>query len=194
MITRYYTLIFVAAIVLTTAACNNKPKPKVSGLDTTFSWNIATVGDEWPDEEKSWSENPNIARHQQRIYEEMGTPDFFWVYWRPDGSPLTSREIETQSWIYRDSKNHPLKKQPDLGWIYLADDKLIRFRNSGPEEIELTDMVRTICDLGDPHEIKDINDEIIYQYYDEGKIFYYRNGELYKEQDTPRMEGFYDRK
>ncbi len=198
---RFLCFSVALAATLAISACNKKDKdPLRKWIDPTFSMNVVPVPMDWPKEERDWHDTPRIAAYQQRLYEEKGAPDYFYLYWRRDGKPLTAREFTMDSWVHRnDEDRSPMNNLPDRGWIYLDDDAIYRFQRNGPEKKPLPDTIRLITEYGDPHEIKESTDpagqpHTIYQYYDEGKIFYFREGKKYKEQNTQRMEGFLERR
>lgn len=200
MLAYRWTLCLVAVLVLAGCDKNQTTDFGTIKVDPRISYNAARTPPEWPDEKRDWDEDPRIAEMQQRVYDTMGAPDYFYLFWRRDGKPITTREFETASWFYRDDeKNNPYTKKPEMGWVYLADDIMYTFNRREAEYKPLPDTVKTICDYGDPHEIKESKDQAgaqieIYQYYDTGKVFYFRDGKLYDEQNLPRMEGFWQRR
>lgn len=54
--------------------------------------------------------------------------------------------------------------------------------------------MRVIAENGDPHEVKEANDingfnTLIYQYYDLGKVVYFRDGKKIREDKTTELPG-----
>jgi hypothetical protein len=195
-----FSLMAILLCCLSMTGCNKSPKQWYPSVLPTFSMNVAPVPDQWPLEDKHWNLNPLIAAQEQKTYEEKGAPDFFYLYWRNDGKPMTTREFETLSWVNRaNKKNHPLKTPRKVGWIYLDEKIICTFTRSEVKEEDLTDKIDTICTYGDPNEIKDTvdvagNPNVVYQYYSDGKVYYFLDGKKVKEENQPRMEGFFDRR
>lgn len=199
---RLICLILTLGLALATTACgsSNKKGPRPIQPNPTFSMNMAQVPADWPLEDRDWALDPVAAERQQAVYGRLGKPDYFWLYWRRDEKPMTSLEFMASEWVNRDNKQ-ARKNQPGptIGWVYVDEAKVVKFGRGEPEEKDLPDTFRVISDYGDPQEIKESVDvtgaaNVIYQYYDQGKIFYFRDGKKYKEESAPRMEGFFKRR
>jgi hypothetical protein len=174
-------LVVAAALLL--AGCGGSTKPRVLQPDITFSLNVMEVPADWPLEKRDWPEDVEQAAIRQRIYEEEGAPDYFRFRWRKDGKPVTRREVQqmlfTEDKAKRDLKKFARNRDLDVDWIYTEKGLLYRFGKKGAEKEDLNDQWKIISEYGDPHEIKEIDDPqgkiTIYQYYDQGKVFYYRS-------------------
>jgi hypothetical protein len=165
--------------------------------DITFSYNVVATPADWPNEKKDWPKDPRMAAFQQAVYEEHGAPDFFRILYDRSGRVVTQRELKEKAWVQRNNKQARL--DTEFEWIYLDKKLTYRFEARGPIKADLPDNIRILCEYGDPMEMKttiDINKRnlVIYQYYDRGKIFYFHEGKLDKEEDITAMPGMFMRK
>ncbi len=186
----------VAMLAIGCASKQAGPRPVVP--DPLFSYNVAKVPKNFPLENRDWSEDERIASHQQAVHAKHGSPDFFWLQWNRDGRLMTKQDFRTESWVRRGEKDVAKRQPPSIAWIYLDDGLSYEFKASGAQEKPLTDMLRIVCDYGDPGELKDVKDalgepSVIMQYYEEGKIFYFKEGKKTSEENVQRMPGFYSR-
>lgn len=205
LLTRLFTgsLLAGAALLLATSCASTPEQPQLRAItpNTTFSLNMAEVPDDWPIAE-DWALDEEVVVHQEKIYNEYGKPDFFWLMWRRDGRPMTHREMRASEWVTRKNSRQNrvnVEDAVDIAWMYLDEDVMFSFSPSGAKKLEITDPMRTIVEFGDPHEIKETvnmqgRDQLSYQYYDEGKVFYYENGKQTKVDTMPRLEGYFDRR
>ncbi|MEO8376689.1 MAG: hypothetical protein ABI579_03395 [Candidatus Sumerlaeota bacterium] len=186
-----------------TAGCSNKPKQRVLFPDIKYSFNVMAVPDDWPLEKKDWPVDPTEAAVRQALYEKEGPPDYFRFRWRKDGHPVTKREVAEMLSVKAPEKRSLRRftegKDLKMDWIYKDKGDLYTFDKKGAQKSDLPDELKIICEYGDPQEIKTTNDPArrpvtIYQYYDEGKIYYFTNGNLTREETTTRMEGFSERR
>lgn len=184
-------LMLLVALTMATSACGTKRRKLEA--NPSFSINVIPVPRDWPDESKrDWASDPVLASQQQAVYEQHGPPDFFRVLWSRDGRLMTQREMNARAWM--DRKQKQSKEAPDFEWIYLDKKVTYRFRKGSPTKGVLKDNIRIVTEYGDPQEIKDSMDVSrapvqIYQYYDRGKVFYFRDGDLYKEENQTPMPG-----
>lgn len=165
--------------------------------DPTFSINVLPLPGDWPNDKKDWPKDERKAAFQQAVYDEYGRPDYFRVLYDRTGRVITQRELREKMWLERDKRKK--RTETEFEWIYLEKGLAFRFEPKGPVKRDLPDNLRTLCDYGDPMEIKttvDINKRnmVIYQYYDRGKIFYFHEGKLEKEEDSTPMPGMTMRK
>lgn len=177
------------------AGCNKGNKPRPVSPDFTFSLNIAPVPEDWPLEDKDWHEDEIIAMHQQDTYYELGVPDWFYLFWRRDGRPMTQTQFQAQAWATRRNKDSRYDQPPRVGWIYLDEGIMVTFDKRGAEREPIDDTVRTLAEFGDPHEIKEeFTDnggmQTTYQYYDEGRIVYFLDGNRTRIESTTPMPGW----
>lgn len=185
------------------AACAGKPKQRVLFPDIEYSFNVMEVPADWPLEKKDWPLDPTEAAVRQAVYEKEGAPDHFRFRWRKDGKPVTRREV-TEMLFVKDKSKRSLRrftegKDLPMDWVYKDKGEIYTFTKKGAEKSPLPDELKVICEYGDPQEIKNSVDVSrrpvqIYQYYDQGKIYYFTDGKLTREETTQRMEGFYERR
>lgn len=188
--------ILLAALLALSGCGGNKPRRLQP--DPKFSINVMAVPSDWPDEKRDWPKDEALATVQQQVFEENGSPDFFRFRWRKDEKPMTRRELQQMMYEAdreRSTRRYFKSRTIEIDWIYLSKGVLYKFGKSGAEEKPIEDQWRVICDYGDPQDIKQSVDfsgrpNVIYQYFSEGKIFYFRDGVKYREEDQPRMEGF----
>ncbi|MCC6546134.1 hypothetical protein IT570_03110 [Candidatus Sumerlaeota bacterium] len=185
------------------AGCNNKPKQRVLFPDINYSFNVMAVPDDWPLEKKDWPVDPTEAAVRQAVYEREGAPDYFRFRWRKDAKPVTRREVTEMLFVKdkskRDLKSFTKGKDLTMDWVYKDKGEVYTFTKKGAEKSTLPDEIRIICEYGDPQEIKSSVDVrrlpvTIYQYYNEGKVYYFTDGKLTREETQPRMEGMYERR
>lgn len=192
----------ICALVLSTSSCSRKqksPQRRAITPNTTFSLNMAQVPADWPLAD-DWALDDRVVVHQEKIYHEYGKPDYFWLMWRRDGRPMTHREFRASEWVTRKNKKRVTIDDPvEVAWMYVDRGVMFSFSPSGARKIDVTDPMRTIVEYGDPHEIKETvnvqgRNQLSYQYYDEGKVFYYEEGKQTKVDTMPRLEGYFDRR
>lgn len=188
-LTRLLLALLVGLLPVLLVSCN-KNKRKIAP-DPEYSLNVMPVPEFWPREEQDWPKDPVAARVQQDYLAEHGRPDFFRVVWRPDRRII--RHFEMMDAIER--KGAGLAAAPELEWIYLEGDTVVRFYPRRHEARELDHRLLTHCVYGDPHEVKSNPDPATgriletYFYYDIGKVYYYdaETGKLVREQPTPPL-------
>lgn len=182
--------------MLFVAGCGSKPR--VLSPDPRFSLNLIEVPQDWPIEKKDWPADPMLASAQQRIYEENGKPDFFQVMWKRDGRLMRTQEFEREMLSRNEHDQKAFLKSRSLAdqfrWIYVDKKLVYNFKKKTPEKIDLTDDLKTVTIYGDPEDIKESTDAngdkmLIFTYFSEGKIYYYRNGKQYKEDDVTPVPG-----
>lgn len=190
----FAAFVFLALGLLT--GCGGGSKTRRLSPDVNFSLNVIAVPPDWPDEKKDWSKDPQIALHQQATYEKHGRPDYFLIKWNRDGRLKSGREFQAEMATAKTKSASKMMRMrsPDFEWVYTEKKLLFGFKRSGPVEKELPDTIATVCEYGDPHEMKEDRDVAdqkteIFQYYDTGKIYYYRDGKKYKEENTKPMPG-----
>jgi hypothetical protein len=180
-------LVLAASMILGCGGKGRRLRP-----DPTFSYNLIAVPTDWPDERFDWDKDARKAAYQQAVYEEYGAPDFFRVLYDRTGRVMTQREMQAKAWIERDKRRS--NEVPEFEWIYLEPKLTFRFDNRGPVKGTLPDNIRIMTEYGDPQEIKTTvdanrNQLLIYQYYDRGKVFYFLDGALQREEDQTAMPG-----
>jgi len=184
------------------AGCGGTPKARKIAPDPRFSINLVEVPADWPDERIDWPrDNATLAAQQQAVYEQYGKPDYFRLLWKRDGRMMTNTEFQNMAWQRR-AKAGKRKEQietPDLEWVYLDDKLTFQFTRGKVVKGELPDTTRIVTEYGDPHEIKETIDvtkapNVVYQYYDQGKVFYFREGKLYREENQTPMPAMNMRK
>lgn len=163
------------AILAFSAACEKKPEKKPLELNPEFSVNVMPVPDFWPREKFDWPEDPHERQVYQQAWAEHGTPDFFRQVHTFDGRIVRPIELE---------EGHTLiSRRPSAvwEWVYLEDEKLLKFRGAKMEVEELPDTVRVVCEYGDPNEIKtfeltDQEEKTVFIYYNHGMKFEFVDG------------------
>lgn len=186
-------LLLAVALPLVTAGCNRTPKKRVLVPDHQFSVNLVSVPPDWPDEDKDWPDDVDMALRQQRTYERHGPPDFFRIRWNRDGRIIPQGELQQKLMADRQRDLEKYMKELSLEheWVYVDKGKIFRFQRSGVEERELPDTIRILSEFGDPADIKETRDVggpvTVYTYYDRGKLFSFREGTLFREENIPAM-------
>ncbi|CAN5246088.1 hypothetical protein BH09SUM1_BH09SUM1_10450 [soil metagenome] len=183
---------FCALLAGVTACGGSKPKSRKLAPDPTFSLNVIEVPADWPDEKRDWPVDPVTSAQQQAVYEQNGKPDFFRILWNRDGRLMMQRELAADAWNKRNAKKP--QAAPEMEWIYLDKAMTYQFKRGGVIKKNLPDNIRTVTEYGDPEEMKESVDmsgapNLIYQYYNRGKVFYFREGKMYKEENQTPMPG-----
>mgnify|MGYP000221109688 CR=1 FL=1 len=130
---RAYALVALGAILA--VACN-QVEP-LYRLVPTRSINVAATNFN----EKN---TQNLTPIQNEMYEKHGPPDFVRLLWNRQGEPI--KELP-----HRLALKPANLKSMDMTWIYLDRNVEVRFKGDTNVEIKpLSDMVRTLCERGDP--------------------------------------------
>lgn len=194
-IKRIAGMLVVALGLLGAVACGGKSKMNVKP-DWNHSINVVAVPVTWPDEKKDWPKDEQMARLQQKAYEEYGPPDYFRVRWNKNGKLMRQAELESILITEKRKRDRYFRSQElPVDWIYINERRVLKFdRRKGTDEEELRDDLRIVCEYGDPQDIKDtvdINREknTIFHYFNSGQIFYFKSGELYKEETVTPVPG-----
>lgn len=187
-------LAIVATLAILLSACNTVPKGPYPDPDPKFSWNLVDTPQTWPDEEKSWSEDPDIALAQQNVYERYGAPDYFRVVWFRDGRLASATDVHQVLFGLQKRQMARTVRDMPREWIYLDEKLGFMFPRSGVERRELEDWYEILADYGDPHEIKESTGptgrrEVSFHYVDSGNIFYFMEGKKIREDKVQGVPG-----
>ncbi len=189
--------VFVLALAVgLLAGCGSRNRARIMVPDSSFSVNVVPTPSDWPDEARDWHADPVIAAQQQRVYETYGTPEYFRFLWRGDGEVVRQGDLFDMLARHRkDPAKFIAERNPDMEWVYLDHGVTYRFTRSGPQRADLSDPIRIICQYGDPQEVKEHSGPdgarmLSYQYYNIGRIFYFRDGEKIREERQPPMSGY----
>jgi hypothetical protein len=195
---RVLRLVIVTLFAVVATACGGSG-PRFIEPDITFSVNIIAVPADWPIEDEDWPEDIDMALRQQRAYEKYGKPEFFRVRWNREGRVISRTELQQRMNAQKERKVDRFLKALDAEreWLYRERNLLLRFHKDRVEERPLPDTLRILCDFGDPHEVTQTADAlgplVVYRYFDRGKVFYFRNEKLFKEDTVPAMPGWGER-
>ena len=151
-----------AALVVLTTGCAQDPGYH---FDPRFSVNLIrpTLTDE---------NVKALSPANREIYQLYGHPDYMRLFWNSKGE-LTTRAKE---WSRINANQH---NRLPRSWIYLDRGKEIIFTGANNyKQVDLTDQVRVICELGDPGDIqRRVIDEESYfvewTYLDRGERYYF---------------------
>jgi hypothetical protein len=176
-----YLLLIIASLL--PLSCG---KEKNLVLDLNFSVNVARPAKTFPDMK-------HLVKSKQTVYEMYGRPDFIRFWWSRDGRP--HRFLEVDGVLRNSDSIYALKHS----WVYLDKDREFIFDSDDAyREIPLTDKVRTICNYGDPEDIKQVSVpdgpvEEIWHYYSIGLILKFSNEKLISRQSHTPMGNFIKR-
>ena len=193
-------LLLAVLTVAALSACGSRNRPRVLVPNSDFSVNVVPAPPDWPDERRDWHPDPVISAQQQRVFETYGKPDYFRFLWRRDGRIVRQADLYDLLYTHRRDPEDYMKEQNlDLEWVYLEHGITYRFTPSGPQQGEVSDALRVITDLGDPEEMKENVDrdgveELTYQYYSRGVIYYFRDGTKIREERHAPVSGWNHRR
>lgn len=167
-------ILLLAAAVFMLAGCE---KDDVN-IDPDFSINVCQPGPKWP--------NPkNLTPAQKEVLDKYGKPDFFHVWWTPDGQYRTRTDFVKEQ---REGKKRPI---PPYSYVYLRLNKDICFRGSDYQVLPVSDQLRVVCQLGDPEDIRTMESGVLqWMYYSAGKLYKFGRGRIVEEKDFPAMGKF----
>ena len=136
---RVEVVLSLLTAVLATTGC---ARDHVIEIDPRYSLNVIRTPVWWPGEDKE------LTPAQQEVLFRYGIPDNIRLWWRRDGSFITSSDLSG-----REPKDIAYELQTMRhSWIYLDSKDEIRFSNNGMEyEVEpLSEVLEKICLYGDP--------------------------------------------
>lgn len=181
-------VLLLGAVLAPVSGCKRKRlRP-----DPAFSLNVMTVPEWWPREKKDWPKDPAEARVMKEALDANGRPDYLRIVWNRDRRLV--RQGEMVRAIQRGGRG---LTPPEFEWVYFDDNKVIRFFPRRAETRELDDRLKTVCNYGDPNEIKTLSDAMnremdIFTYYEQGKLIYFdrATGRTIKEDKFQAIDGF----
>lgn len=152
-------------------------------LDMNFSVNVANPEKDFPNLE-------TLPNSKKEIYYQYGRPDFIRLWWTSDGKPQRYLDVDTR---LRDPRTKNTLKQ---SWIYLGQNAEFIF-DSGEQyrQIPLTDKTLTICQYGDPEDVKEVTAidgafEETWNYFSRGVIIRFRDEKIVHRQNYTPMGRF----
>lgn len=162
------------------------PNNVMEGMNPRFSFNVFEPPKWWPDEDSFTSRDKVIGNLKKQYYDEHGAPDYLRVWYNPEGTPLP-RESVTHS--------RELPEPKSFSWIYLSRNVEVVFTRQGAEEKPISDEVKTICENGDPDEVRFIGHDpnirmVRYIYHQKGLQIDFQNFKIVKKQHLPGMPGW----
>lgn len=188
-------LLVLAAMLGQLPSCGGGNRTRDLVPDPRFSLNLIEVPADWPDEERDWPEEPDLALRQQQVFERYGAPDYFQVMWDRSGRLLTGQEFSQKFFGQNRGSSERSIRELEKAWVYLDEDKRITFPRRGIEEMPLDDAVEVVAEYGDPQDVKMTKDATgldvtVFTYYDRGRVFYFREGEKIDEETIQANPGF----
>lgn len=136
--------IFLAlALVFAASGCAHKFN---YGVNERFSMNIGPV--------PPWLTDPKapLRPAEKEVLERRGMPDFIRVWWKTDGSPITSSDLSGRHDEYQEIVNAAPKS-----WLYVRaekgdKDEEVVFVNDGASYRvrPLSEQLKLLCQYGDP--------------------------------------------
>lgn len=146
-------------------------------LNLRHSINIFHAGPKWPNVKK-------LTPAQQRVYQTMGKPDCFRVYYNSVG------EIKIRQILEKELNGKKPDQLPPYSWVYLKDNKEVVFTdNENYTERPLNDAIHLVIKYGDPEDVKFLfNGEITqWTFYSVGKIYNLKNNTIVDTKEFPPM-------
>lgn len=145
----------------------------------TFNWdktiNFIQPGDKWPVEKL-------LTEQEKQVYQQLGKPDLFRVFWDPRGEIRMRSTIE-QEWGKKGPKNFP-----PLSWVYLQRNQEVVFENGTYKTQPLTELHLIVIKYGDPENVKDIGNGVTqWMYYSVGKQYTIAGDKVVGTKDFPAM-------
>jgi hypothetical protein len=146
-------------------------------FNPNFSVNLAEPGKKWP-------KDKTLTPAQSEVLAKYGPPDYFHIWW--------TRQGDIQTYLKVDRK-FPRILDYDHSWIYLQRNEDIVFKgNSHYGALPISDQLRTVCEYGDPDDIKkNVNRDGVlvetWQYYSYGVMLKFCDGTLSERQEFPPM-------
>ncbi len=182
-------LVLIVSSLLVLGCGSKNPEDLPLEVNPLYSVNIVPVPDFWPREKIDWPiKEPQRSLHQE-AWAVHGTPDYIRLVYTFDDRFVRPIELE---------ENHTMigkRPGPLTEWIYLDQDKVIRFESSRYVEKPVSEELRMICTHGDPtqfHEAREADGTVrrTYTYLNLGKEFTYIDGNLYNTRDFSPAHGF----
>jgi hypothetical protein len=191
---RLLSLTFLAACILLigTACASKDPEKLPLEVDALYSVNVVGVPSYWPREKLDWPlEEPQRSLHKE-AHGIHGNPDYIRFVYTFDDRFIRPSELE---------ENHRMigkRPAPMTEWVYIEQDKVLRFESNRYVEKPLTEELRMVCTHGDPTQVKEVREpdgtlRRIYTYLDLGKEFVYYDGKLSTTRDFTPAPGFQTR-
>ncbi len=89
---------------------------------------------------------------QTEVIERIGVPDYIRFWWLRDGSPITSHDLSGKTNEDLEMDFNTMKQT----WIFYDREEEVHFtRNGASYEVrDLPELIKLICDYGDPGEVK----------------------------------------
>jgi hypothetical protein len=175
---------------LASIGCQTKDAEKLPlAVDPAYSVNVVQVPEYWPREEIDWPAlEPSRSLHQE-AHDLHGEPDFIRLVYTFDNRFVRPIELEEKH-IMSARRPAPLTE-----WVYIDQEKVIRFEGTRFVEDKISDELRMICLHGDPtqfHEAKESDGTIrrTYTYLNLGKEFTFYDGVLANTRDFSAAHGY----
>jgi len=161
------------------------PNNVMEGMNPQYSFNVISPPWWWPDEDTFAKDNP-IGDAKRDYYAQYGRPDWLRVWYNKDGVMLSRNEINQREGL-------PMPK--GVSWIYLDRDVEVSFISSSPVEKPIDDEIATLCEMGDPDEVKALDEfstarAVRYVYRREGMFIDFQDFKKGKIQRVPPMPGW----
>lgn len=146
---RYITplrLRLFACLLAVAALCGCARNKNVLEFDPRFSMNLIKPPAEFP------PKKAKLTPAESEALARLGKPDFIRVWWRPDGTPITSSDLSGK----RDQIPQMLSTNKK-SWIYMSGGEegepievLFRGNGAGYTKRPVGETLKLICQYGDP--------------------------------------------
>ena len=154
-------------------------------IDPAFSYNVVRLPWWWPDEDTFDIHTPE-GKAQKAYYKEHGKPEFIRLLYNTPGTVLPPAAVSIIS-------GPPSPRS--TSWVYTERKVEATFSVKGVEEKPLNDEVATICERGDPDEIKDLSKDsklrvVRYIYRARGDMIDFQDSKKTSERTEKPMPGW----
>jgi len=176
---RLLPLVALFALVCLTG-CSEKGEEAFLTLNKSHSVNLLELNDDWP----SPTPDEMLSPQELDVYRELGRPDAMRLWYSKLGTVeprnKAMAELYHRGWEYAGY---------DRSWIYLTRDLEVVFIKGGAiDRRPLTEKVKTIVRLGDPHDMKQPKPGLdTWTFYDAGVSMTFEGETMVKEDKFPPM-------
>lgn len=152
------------------------PNHVMEGLDPEVSFNVLSPPWWWPDEDTFLPKDSPVGQSKKDYYDEHGAPDFIRVWYSNEGVPLARATVTSRQ---------GLPEPKGTSWIYRERQVEVFFGKNGSSEKPLNDEVSTICEFGDPDEVRFLGNDPNVRYV---RYIYRRPGLIIDFQNFKQIE------